>query len=113
MRFFTGALLMAALTGCAASGPRERAHGGPMHDRAVVAVEVFNLGTASVDVYYGSRFLGVLSPRDRSSFGLPPGTKRARVYSVPSGQAFRMGSNVSGHRLDVRYRYEDQHSSAD
>jgi hypothetical protein len=79
MRRASGILLtVLALAGCAGqqSGARETASPGP-DKRSIVGVEVTNTFDRSIDVYYGTQFLGTLAPHAHGSYPLAPETTAA------------------------------------
>ncbi len=101
--FIVLTLLLTA--GCAVNRAETRpANGVTSNARPlVVAVEVLNTTGRTVDIYYGSQLLGVMSPSDRRTFALPHPSEGRSVYAAAQGEPYHMGVNLSLGKLTTRY----------
>ena len=102
----SSALLLAllALTGCYQRRPQGKL-AAPQPARTIVGVEVTNPYGRSIDLYYGTQFLGVLPPYASGRYSVAPGTVRRPVYARWTGRDTQTYNLSRGEK--VRYVYDD------
>jgi hypothetical protein len=99
-------LTLLALTGCASQHRPVGELAVAPAPRTIIAVDVTNPYSRTLDVFYGSVFLGTLAPSAHARYPVPPGTERMPIYGRWNGQARDLQFNISNART-VRYVYED------
>jgi hypothetical protein len=98
-------LTLLALTGCVSQHRPSGELAVSPAPRTIVGVDVTNTFGRSIDVYYGTQFLGTLAPNAHGNYPVASTTARLPLYAQWSGDPNHK-FNISRSQA-VRYVYED------